>query len=227
MKNIVLKAHPREQLGKKSKTLREKGLLPAVIYNSRTESLPLVIETKEFLQVYKQTGESDIIDLVIERDSKKETKKVLIQDIAYHFITGLPIHVDFYEVEMNKPVTARVELIFIGESPAVKKGGILVKAMDEIEVEALPKDLPHSLEVDISPLIEFEQTIYVKDLKVPLGVKILVKPDTPVATVSAPLTEEELAKEFERVATPEEVQVAKEKEAAEEKQEEKLNVQEK
>ncbi len=213
MKPLTLTARKRNIFGKKNKLLREKGLLPAVLYNSKALSLPLVIDKKEFLKVYKEAGESDLIDLVIQEDKKEEIRKVLIQDVDNHFISGEPIHVDFYEVEMNKPVTAKVALVFTGESPAVKKGGVLVKAMDEIEIEALPKDLPHSLTVDLSPLEEFEQTIYVKDLKVPPGVKILVKEDTPVATVTAPITEEELAEELEKVSTPEEVEVeGKEKE---------------
>jgi len=93
----------------------------------------------------------------------------------------------------------------------VKLGGILVKSMDELEIEALPKDLPHALEVDVSSLDSFDKSVYVRDVKLPPGVKSLVKEDTPIATINAPLTEEELEEELGKVKTVAEVEVEGEK----------------
>jgi len=116
-----------------------------------------------------------------------------VHDIAY---TGAdsqdPIHIDFYQVNLSRTVTTDVPLVFIGESPAVKEGGILTKSMEDIEVEALPKDLPHEITVDISALKTFDSTLYVKDLVIPANVKVNVSGENPVVTVSAPISDEEL-----------------------------------
>ncbi len=214
MEEITLKAKKRDIFGKKNKILREKGLIPAVLYGKKTESIPLTIELKEFEKVFEKTGETDIFYLEIEGENKK--RNVMVQDVDRHFLTLKPIHVDFYEVEMDKPVTTFVPIVIIGESPAVKAGGILVQSMDEIEIEALPKDIPHEITVDISNLTEIGQTIYVKDLNIKSNIKVLVGGHTPVCTVSAPITEEELEKELGRVKTAEEVEVAKKEEKPEE-----------
>lgn len=221
MEQITLRAKKREVFGKKNKTLREKGLIPAIVYGKKSEPIPLEINLKEFEEIYKKTGETDIFNLEIE--GEKKAKNVLIQDVQRHFLTNKPIHVDFYEVEMDKPIVTSVPITLIGESPAVKSGGILVQSMDEIEIEALPKDIPHEIIVDISQLNEIGQTIYVKDLKLKEGIKILVDLNNPICTVSAPISEEELEKELGRVKAIEEVEVsgAKEEEKEEEIKEEK------
>jgi large subunit ribosomal protein L25 len=216
MTNLILKASKRTVFGKKAKNLRKDGLVPAILYGRKVEPIPLTINLKEFLNVYETSGETDLIDLKIKDNEKEETKTVLIQDVSYDFITNQPVHIDFYAVEMDKPVTTYVPIEFIGESLAVKNGGVLVKSMEELEIEALPKDLPHRIQVDISPLNNFDETIYVRDLKLPPGVKVLVKEDTPVVTVSQPITEEELEAELGKVQTVEEIKTEKEEEKAQE-----------
>jgi large subunit ribosomal protein L25 len=211
MGKLTLKTKIRKVFGKKNKILREKELLPGVVYGRKTQPLALEMNLKEFLNLYRQAGETDLIDLVMDNEGKELTKQVLIQAIDRDFVTSQPIHVDFYEVEMDKPVTAHVPLVFINEAPATKNGGVLVKSMDEIEIEALPKDLPHTLEVDISSLDEFDKTLYIRDIKIPQGVKILVKEDTPVITINAPITEEELKAELGEEKTVSEVEVEGEK----------------
>ncbi|NMB92156.1 MAG: 50S ribosomal protein L25 [Parcubacteria group bacterium] len=211
MVNIILKSKIREVFGKQNKKLRQKGLIPGVVYGRKTKPLALTLDLKEFLNIYHQAGDTDLIDLVIDNQGQEITKKVLVQTVNRDYVTSQPIHIDFYEVEMDKPVTTHVPLVFIGESPSVKAGGVLVKSMDEIEIEALPKDLPHQIEIDISPLDTFDKTIYVKDIKLPNGVKSLVKEDTPIVTVTAPITEEELEAELGKAKTVEEVEVEGEK----------------
>jgi len=211
MTSIILKSKIREVFGKQNKILRTKGMIPGVVYGRKTKPIPLEMDAKEFLNVYRQAGDTDLIDLVINDKGQEITKKVLVQVVSRDYVTSQPIHIDFYEVEMDKPVATHVPLVFIGEAPAIKAGGVLVKSMDEIEIEALPKDLPHSLEIDISSLDVFEKSIYVKDIKLPSGVKSLVKEDTPVVTVTAPITEEELEAELGKAKTVEEVEVEGEK----------------
>lgn len=210
MTNPILTAFKRTIFGKKTKTLREKGLLPAILYGRTISPLPLTINLKDFLSIYETAGETDLIDLKIQNDNQEETRTVLVQDVSYDFVSNIPVHVDFYAVEMDKPVTTYVPIELVGESLAVKNGGVLVKSMEELEIEALPKDLPHRIEVDVSILNNFDETIYVKDLKLPVGVKVLVKEDTPVVTVTQPITEEELEAELGKVQTVEEIKVEKE-----------------
>lgn len=219
MEKITLKAKKREVFGKKNKVLREKGFVPAVIYGKNTAPISLEVNLKEFEEIYKKTGETDIFNLEIEGENK--LRPVLIQDIQRHFLTNKPIHIDFYEVEMDKPITTSVPITVVGDSPAIKAGGVLVQSMDEIEIEALPKDIPHEIIVDISSLTTIGETLYVKDLKLKPEIKVLVDLNTPVLTISAPITEEELEKELGRVKAVEEVEVSKEKEKAEEIKEEK------
>ncbi|MGC8651200.1 MAG: 50S ribosomal protein L25 [Minisyncoccia bacterium] len=211
METLTLKTKTRKVFGKKNKSLREQEILPGIVYGRKTKPLALEMNLKEFLNLYRQAGETDLINLSIDNEGKELRKQVLIQAIDRDFVTSQPIHVDFYEVEMDKPVTTHVPLVFINEAPATKTGGVLVKSMDEIEIEALPKDLPHAIEVDISSLDAFDKTIYIRDIKIPQGVKVLVKEDTPIITVSAPITEEELKAELGEEKTVSEVEVEGEK----------------
>lgn len=206
MENITLKAKKREIFGKKNKILREKGFIPAVVYGKKSPPLSLEVNFKEFEEVFKKTGETDIFNLEIE--GEKRARNVLVQEVKRHFLTNKPIHIDFYEVEMDKPITTSVPITLVGDSPAVKAGGIVIQSMDEIEIEALPRDIPHEIVVDVTQLTEIGQTIYVKDLKLKEGIKILVDYNNPICTISAPISEEELEKELGRVKTIEEVEVS-------------------
>lgn len=199
MEKLILKAKKREVFGKQNKNLRRQGIIPAVVYGAKTKPLALQLDIKEFQNIFHQAGDNTIIDLIIEDTlrNNQEIKNVLIYDIEKHYLTSQPLHIDFYEVQMDRTVTTHIPLVIKGDSPAVKMGGILVKSMDSLEIESLPKDLPHEIEVDISSLTEFGETLYVKDLAIPQGVKVLVSLTTPVVTVSAPSIEEEKKEEKE------------------------------
>ncbi|MCS6789074.1 MAG: 50S ribosomal protein L25 [Patescibacteria group bacterium] len=186
-----LKVQIRKNLGKKVKNLRNQGLIPAELYGHNISNMHLVVNFKDFNNVYRQAGESSIINLVIEDDKSKNNIPVLIHDIQRDYLNGNILHIDFYQIKMDEKIRTYVPLKFVGESPAVKNyGGILNKSMLEIEIEALPKDLPHEVEVDVSNLKELGQSIYVRDLKLPKGVRILIDLDNPVATVIAQKEEE-------------------------------------
>jgi len=216
MTNLTLKVKKRTVFGKQNNLLREQGFIPAVLYGKKTPSCSLQVNTQDFRDVYKEAGDTDIIDLIIEDEKKKQTKSVLVQNVSNHFLDGSFLHVDFFEVEMDKSITAHIPVNFTGESPAVKLGGVLVKPTSEIEVEALPMDIPHEIIVDISSLTDFDQTIYIKDIDFSPKVKVLIDENTPVVTVNAPITEEELEKELGGAKTVEEVEVEGEKKEGEE-----------
>lgn len=216
---LELKADKREKLGKKTNTLRRAGFLPAVVYGEGMESESLSISYRDFEKVYKEAGESTLIKL----DVAQKPYNVLIYDVKHDPITGRPIHADFYAVSMDKEIKTKVSVEFFGESPAVKnEGGILVRVMQEVEVEALPQNLPHSIRIDISPLVKFEDRIFIKDLLLPNGVKTLAGHDEVVALVEPPRSEDEIAKLAETAeAAPVEVKTEREVKAEAKKEAEK------
>lgn len=186
---MELQAQLRTQLGKNVKNLRNEGLIPAEFYGRGFPNQTLTVAKGEFEKVLKSAGESTVITLLV--DGKKHPS--IIHDIQHDSISGEIIHADFYGVHMDEKISAHVPIEFTGEAPAVKAhGGVLNKAVAEIEVEALPADLPHSFTVDLSGLAEIDQSIYVKDIAVPKNVKVLLDPETAIATVMPPVKEEEI-----------------------------------
>lgn len=184
MELIVQKREGKE----KAAVLRKKSFVPIELYGKGIENLHLAASTKEFKKVFKQAGENTIVSAVL--DSKKYP--VIIHEVAYDGVSGDILNVDLQQIRMDEKIKLMVPLEFIGVSPAVKeKNGLLIKSMQEIEVEALPTDIPHILQVDISKIMEVGQSLYVKDLALPKTAKVLLAPETVVATVTAKLTEEE------------------------------------
>lgn len=184
MEKIVLKTEARETNTRTAKSVIHAGKVPAELYGHNINNLHLSVDKIEFEKVLKKAGESTLIELVLP-DNK--TRNVLIQDVSRHYLTSQPIHVDFYEVKMTEKLKANVAIEFIGESHAVKAlGGTLVKVVNEVEVECLPTDLPHLIEVDISVLKTFEDQILIKDLPVSEKVTILADSEEVVATVQPP-----------------------------------------
>jgi large subunit ribosomal protein L25 len=179
--DIKLKAEKRNQ-GEKL----EKEFVAGVLYGLGVENKNLKLKANEFSKVYSSAGESNLIELEIDG----EKKNVLIKEIQKDPVKNFIIHVDFYQVDMNRVVSAEIPLKFIGESKAVKElGGLLVKNLDELSVECLPGDLLDHITVDISVITEFGQAIQVKDIKVPASFKILNHLDDSVVTVVEPKEE--------------------------------------
>jgi large subunit ribosomal protein L25 len=208
-KEIEIKAENRKETGKKVKTLRDKGIIPAVVYGAGHKPVSIQVNAKEFNKTFQETGETTLLKLKIGDHSKN----VLIHDIARDPVENNIIHIDFYEVKMDQQIKTEVPLVFEGEAPAVKNlGGILVKNLTEIKIEALPKDLPHEIKVDISKLETLESHIRIKDLVLPAGVKTLEETEETIVLVEPPRSEEELAKLEEKAEVkPEEVEVVTEK----------------
>ncbi len=184
---MELKAEKRELLGSKVQALRKEGLIPAEVYGHGKENVHLTVNAKEFAKTLKEAGESTVITLVV----GKEKMPALIHAVDSDPISDAILHVDFYAVNMNEEIETAVAFEFVGEPMAVKtQGGVLVKSMHEIEVRALPANLPHGIEVDLSVLENIHDSIHVKDLRVKAGVKLLAEPDAVIATVVEPMAEE-------------------------------------
>lgn len=213
---LSLSAKKRKDLKKKVKNLRQKGILPGVLYGPGIENVPLEIDLKEFEKVFKTVGESSLVRLLVD----KKEYLVLVHALEFDPISQHPIHVDFYQPKLDEEITVTVPLVFGGEAPAVKElSGTLIKNIHELEVKALPQNLPHEIRVPVGKLATFEDNVTIKDLEVPEGVKIEKDPEEIVALVAAPQkVEEELAKPVEEKV--EEVEkVEEKKEEGEEKEE--------
>jgi large subunit ribosomal protein L25 len=195
-KAATLKVEIREVTGKKVKQLRQKDMIPAVMYGNKIESQNLLVNYLDFKRVYDKAGESSLIEL----ETKGKKVNVLVHDIQLDPLSGKFSHVDFFQVNMKEEVETEIPLEFVGESPAVKElGGVLVKSLDEITVKCLPADLPEKYEIDVSKLATFDDVIAVKDLKVSDKVEILTDSETIIALVQEPRSEEELESLEEKV----------------------------
>jgi large subunit ribosomal protein L25 len=175
--------------GKKTlKQLRGGKEMPAVFYGPKEKSTPIAIETDAFKKLWKKAGESTVITLT----GDGIDKEALIHEVNVNPVTGEPRHADFYVMEKGKKVTVSVPLEFIGIPPAVKElGGVLVKVMHEIEIEVLPKDLPHNITVDVTSLNDFENRIFAKDIVIPESAELITDAEDVVALVNEVQEEKE------------------------------------
>lgn len=210
-KTFELIAQKRELTGKKVKTLRSAGLIPAVVYGRGEKPEIISVDRIGFEKIYADAGTSSLVDLVID----KNRFKVLTHEPQLDPVREFPIHVDFYRVKMDEKITTEIPLEFIGESEAVEQlEGSLVTNRDNVEVECLPSDLVNHITVDITVLKTFDDSITVADLPTPAGIEILTDKDEVIALVEPPRSEEELA-ELETPTAAEEEKEAIEKMGAE------------
>lgn len=170
--------------------------MPANIYGKNVPSLAVELSQKEFEGVFHQAGETGLLDLFVEGEEK--ARPVLIHSLQLHPVASQPLHVDFHQVDLKEKVKAMVPISFGGEPQAVKeKKGLLLTPLNEIEVEALPTDLPEHFEVDVSSLSEVDQEIKVADLKVSPEVAVLTDPDLVICKIG-PLVTKEMEEEIKR-----------------------------
>ena len=211
MRKLELEVLKRDIIGKKVRFLRRGGLIPCNVYGHGIDSVPVQVDARKLGHVLARAGGTDLISLKI--GDSATAKKVIIREVQRNPMTREPIHVDFYQVKMTEKLKAEVPLVFVGEAPALKlKNMALLHAITSLQIEALPDDLPHNIEVDISVLAEAEQAIHVKDIKISKKITVHSDPEQMVIKVA------EARKQVEEVveAKPE----AEEVEALGEKKEE-------
>lgn len=185
----LLKAETRTLTGRKVKKLRVSGQIPANVFGKQIKSISVQIAAPDFNKIYAVVGESTLVYLEVAGEN--EARPVLVREVSHHPVTGLVLHVDFNQVNLKEKVTAPVEIELVGESPAeLEKLGILVQQLDEIEVEALPTDMPEKLEVSVAELKAVDDAILVKDIKVGNDVSIKSDPEAIVARIEALAKEE-------------------------------------
>lgn len=207
-----LTVEKRTVLGKKvHKLRRDEGLLPANIYAKGVDSVAVQLPIKEFEAMYKETGTSGLLDVVLDGQSRP----VLIHDVHFHPVTKAPLHADFYQVNMKEKVKTNVPLLAMGEAKAVaEKVGIMMQPLAELEVEALPADLPENIEVNVEHLAAIGDQILVSDLKAPKGVDILTEPSQVAIKIDDIVSEEAKKQEAEDAAAAEAASEEKAEDAA-------------
>ena len=216
MQRPVLTAEIREGVGKeRAKKLRAKGLIPAIFYGPRSQTVPLVIDSKELSKALQtEAGENVLIDLDIRKGNQADRKVVMLKDIQIDPLQRITLHTDFFEVTMDEMVIVEVPVHLVGKPEGTKMGGILDQIRRVIQIQCFPGDIPKSIDIDVS-LLKIGDSIHVQDIKVE-KVKILSDTNYTIATVVPPVVEEKVV---EAVA-PEAVEGAevKEKEGEEEKE---------
>jgi len=216
MERPVLSAEIREGVGKeRARKLRAKGLIPAIFYSPRSQSIPLVIDSKEFVKTLQtEAGENVLIDLNIRKGDQAERRVVMVKEIQIDPLQGTTLHTDFYEVAMDEMVTVEVPIHLVGKPEGIKVGGILEQIRRVIQIQCLPGNIPKRIDVDVSSL-KIGDSIHVQDIQVEEA-KILFDTNFTIATVVPPVVEEKKVVE-EVVAEAVEGEEVKEKEKEEEK----------
>ena len=209
MEREELKASRREITGKKVRFMRRDGLTPLNLYGPGVESLPLQAETALLKRLLSKVGRNALVSLKVA--GEKKPKMVMLRDIQRDPLNDSLLHIDLFQVEMTHKVRAEVPLVFVGEAPAARsRRGMLLENLTSLHVEALPADLPPSIEVDLSVLEELEQAIHVRDVAAGDGVEVLNDPDHVIAQVKEARVEvveevvEEVEEEVEEEAVAEE-----------------------
>ncbi len=198
MEQVPLAAEKRSILGRKVSNLRKDGLIPAHVFGRKIETEHVQVKAADFAEVFEKVGQTGIIDLSV----GSKNIPVMVKGIQIHPVTDQVLHVDFYQVNLAEKVKVNVPLEIVGEAPAVeKKLGLLLTPITEIEVEALPADIPESIEVDISALAAVEDELKVKDLKVDRSkVEIITDEELVVVQIGELVTKEMEAVEAEMEA---------------------------
>jgi large subunit ribosomal protein L25 len=201
---LSLAATVRTLTGKKVKDLRAQGFVPAHVFGKDVTGAILTLPEREFSKVYKEAGETGLVDLKIEGEATP--RPVLVVQVDRHPLSDAILHIDFHQVNLKEKVTANIPVETVGESEAVKEGGVLVMAYNELEVEALPTELPEKFELDLSKLAKVGDSLTVADLAYDREkVQVSVDQDEVLVTIQAP--KEEVVEEV--VAEPAEVEITK------------------
>ncbi len=197
-KHAELHAEPRSMLGKKVRRLRRTGILPATVYGNKVEPQSIQVVAHEFAGVLRHAGRTTLIDLAI---ADQRPFPVFVKQTTVDAKRHLILHVEFFQANLREQMRSQMPLHFVGESPAVKDGGIFLPVLDHVEIESLPDDVPAGgLEVDIAQLIEIGGAIHAGDLTLPSGVTLVTSADDMVARVNAPIAQETIEETAEAEA---------------------------
>lgn len=179
---IPLSAQPRDE-SKKPGALRREGVVPGVLYGRRFEPTNLQFAYQMLERVVSQVGSSNFVGVEIDGGERYDA---LFREVQRDPVTGRILHVDLYRVRADEKLRSAVPLSLVGDSPAVEDGGVVAQLIDTLEVECFPRDLPQSIEVDLSRLVDLPSHLSVADISVPEGVTVLTDDATVLVQVSVP-----------------------------------------
>jgi large subunit ribosomal protein L25 len=190
MATLVVQAQPREKMGKAVKKLRREGLLPAVLYGPAIQGVqPISLNMREFMKVFVQSGPSTLLSLRVQGSAARQ---VLIHKTTYDHLHRNLIHIDFFAPDMKIERTVNVPLAFTGEAPGVSmEDGIALHLVSEVQVRALPADIPAAIEVDMTSLAEIGSQLTAEDLPLPEGVSLVTPAEELVVRINPPTVIEE------------------------------------
>jgi len=190
MQKYILKAEKRTILGSKVKQLRRTGVVPANLFGKTIDSQAIQVNAVEFNRVYKEAGETSLVWVKLEGEEKE--RPTLITSVHFNPVTSAKLHVDFHQVNLKEKVTADVPVEIVGESELITTNeAVLSQSLNEIEIEALPTDIPESIVFDISSLKAIGDHLLVSDAKVSAEVEVKTDPEQMVVSLQEPQKEEE------------------------------------
>jgi large subunit ribosomal protein L25 len=201
MDNPTLTLEPRSISGKNVKRLRKAGLVPASICGKGVPTEMFQLDAKTFGLVYRRAGRTTLIDLQMPTG----TRSAFVRQVQIHPVSRQFLHVDFRVVDMRVEMTADVPIVAVGHNPLVDRNdGVLSTPLAALHIKALPGDIPHTVEVDISRITDFNTALHVSDLDLGPNVQILTSPDEVIATIaqSRMAAEDEAITEQEQLGEP-------------------------
>jgi len=188
--DLTLQVTHRDVLGKKTRFLRRQGITPTHLFGHNLKSLALQCDTTQLQHIIAQAGMSRLINLMIDKD--KQPKSVFIREIQRDAVTRQLLHVDFYQIIKGEKIAVDVPIILVGEAPAMReKGRMLAHGITSLSIECLPGSVPPQIEVDLSPLEEVEQAIYVRDIVLGPDITVHADPDQLLVKISEAIIKEE------------------------------------
>ena len=186
--DLEIAAEPRSTTGKRNRQLHRTGQLPAVVYGKDTDSLAIQVEAKAFDTLYRAAGRTSLVKLHVDGTAKS----AIIREVQRHPLSRRALHVDFLVVDLLQEMEVDVPLVFTGEPPAVElTGGTLMTPIGHLRVRALPAEIPHEITVDVTPLVDLDASLHVRDLVIPENVHVQTDGDELIARVLPPRIEEE------------------------------------
>jgi large subunit ribosomal protein L25 len=190
LEQIKLKAQIRKTVGNgPARLLRREGRVPAVLYGSKIETILLSIDIKDFEHILKEASVGSVLLNLQIQNGKTSSRSAMIKELQTHPVSGQFLHVDFYEIDMQKKITAKVPVVAKGKSIGVEVGGLLQYARRELEVLCLPTEIPEAIEVDISDL-DIGDSIHVEDISLAGDIEIPADTNFTLVTILAPKVEE-------------------------------------
>ncbi len=187
MAEAILHAQRRTVVGKQARKLRREGIVPANMTVRHEASQPLQVDAHELERFLKTHGTATMVTLQIAGERSARARATMIGEMQRQAVTGAIEHIEFHQINLNEPVHSSVPVVVVGDAPAVKRfDGVMLHPLTAVEVQALPRDLPEAITVDVSGLEELNTSLFVRDLKPPSGVTILTAEDEPVVTIQAP-----------------------------------------